>query len=55
MGYEGLVKYGERILETLENDEFVKNLAQHAVNPYTAWWLNQRPDTFLQNKGQTNE
>jgi nitrogenase molybdenum-iron protein alpha chain len=48
MGYEGLVNYGERILETLENDEFVKNLEKHAVNPYTDWWLEQAPYTFLQ-------
>lgn len=48
MGYEGLVNYGERILETIENDEFVKNLEKHAINPYTKWWLEQRPDYFLQ-------
>ncbi len=48
MGYEGLVNYGERILETLENDEFVKNLEKHAVNPYTRWWLEQEPHYFLQ-------
>ena len=47
MGYEGLVNYGERILETIENDEFVKNLAKHSVNPYTKWWLEQEPYTFL--------
>lgn len=47
MGYEGIVRYGERILEALENDEFVKNLQQHAVNPYTKWWLAQEPYTFL--------
>lgn len=47
MGYEGLVKYGNQILETIENDEFVKNLAKHAVNPYTKWWLEQEPYTFL--------
>ena len=47
MGYEGLVKYGNQILETLENDEFVKNLEKHAVNPYTKWWLEQEPYTFL--------
>jgi nitrogenase molybdenum-iron protein alpha chain len=50
MGYEGLVNYGERILETLENDEFVKNLEKHAVNPYSAWWLNRQPGTFLQQR-----
>lgn len=47
MGYEGLINYGERILETLENDEFVKNLEKHAVNPYTKWWLEQQPHHFL--------
>lgn len=51
MGYEGLIKYGERILETLENDEFIKNLEKHAVNPYTKWWLDQQPNTFLQKRG----
>ena len=51
MGYEGLVNYGERILETMENDEFVKNLEKHAVNPYTKWWLEQEPHHFL--KGGT--
>lgn len=48
MGYEGIVHYGERILETMENDEFVKNLAKHAVNPYTKWWLDQETHYFLQ-------
>lgn len=48
MGYEGLVNYGERLLEVIENDEFVKNLEKHAVNPYTKWWLAQDPYTFLQ-------
>lgn len=48
MGYEGLVRYGERILETLENDEFVKNLEKHAINPYTKWWLSQKPGAFLE-------
>jgi nitrogenase molybdenum-iron protein alpha chain len=47
MGYEGIIHYGERILETIENDEFVKNLEKHASNPYTKWWLSQEPYTFL--------
>lgn len=47
MGYEGLVRYGERILETIENDEFVTNLKEHSLNPYTKWWLEQEPYTFL--------
>jgi nitrogenase molybdenum-iron protein alpha chain len=47
MGYEGILRYGERILETIENDEFVKNLEKHSVNPYTKWWFSQEPYTFL--------
>ncbi|GAE87900.1 nitrogenase [Acetivibrio straminisolvens JCM 21531] len=47
MGYEGLVNYGERLLEVIENDEFVKNLEKHAINPYTKWWLEQPPYYFL--------
>ncbi|MDR2176069.1 MAG: hypothetical protein LBO82_09085 [Synergistaceae bacterium] len=48
MGYEGIVKYGRRIVETLENDEFVKNLAKHTIMPYSKWWLTQDPYTFLE-------
>jgi nitrogenase molybdenum-iron protein alpha chain len=53
MGYEGLVNYGERLIEAIENDEFVKNLEKRASNPYTKWWLEQRPNAFLQ--GGNNE
>jgi len=48
MGYEGLVNYGERLLEAIENDEFVKNLQKHARMPYTKWWLEQPTDYFLE-------
>jgi nitrogenase molybdenum-iron protein alpha chain len=52
MGYKGLVNYGERILDALENDEFVTNLARHAINPYTDWWLEQKPDAFLKGESE---
>jgi nitrogenase molybdenum-iron protein alpha chain len=35
-------------VEALRNDEFVKNLARHTVNPYTDWWLAQDPFMFLE-------
>jgi nitrogenase molybdenum-iron protein alpha chain len=47
MGYEGIVKYGRRIVDAIENDEFVKNLAKHTVIPYSKWWLEQDPYAFL--------
>lgn len=46
-GYQGLLNYGERILETLDNKEFVTNLAKHSTIPYTKWWLDQNPFFFL--------
>jgi nitrogenase molybdenum-iron protein alpha chain len=47
MGYEGIVRYGKRIAETIENDEFVKNLKKHTINPYSKWWFAQKPFFFL--------
>jgi nitrogenase molybdenum-iron protein alpha chain len=46
-GYQGLLNYAERILETLDNKEFVTNLAKHSTIPYTKWWLDQDPFFFL--------
>ncbi|HWR42651.1 nitrogenase component 1 [Sporomusa sp.] len=46
-GYQGVLKYAERILETLDNREFVTNLAKHSTMPYTKWWLEQNPFSFL--------
>jgi nitrogenase molybdenum-iron protein alpha chain len=48
MGYQGAVNYGKAILEVLENNEFVTNLARHAINPYSKWWLEQQPYSFLE-------
>lgn len=46
-GYQGMLNYAERILETLDNKEFVTNLAKHSSMPYTKWWLEQNPFSFL--------
>lgn len=46
-GYQGVLNYAERILETLDNREFVTNLARHSSMPYTKWWLEQNPYHFL--------
>jgi nitrogenase molybdenum-iron protein alpha chain len=46
-GYQGILNYAERILEALDNREFVENLARHSQMPYTKWWLSQDPYHFL--------
>lgn len=46
-GYDGILNYAKRVAETLDNTEFVKNLAKHSSMPYTKWWLEQEPYAFL--------
>ncbi|MFL0196386.1 nitrogenase component 1 [Clostridium sp. WILCCON 0269] len=50
LGYQGLINYGNKILDVLETPEFVKNIAAHSKLVYTDWWLNQKPDAFLGGK-----
>ncbi len=47
LGYQGLINYGELILDTISNPAFVKNIAAHNKLPYTDWWLAQEPFSFL--------
>jgi len=49
-GYEGVLNYASRIVEALDSIEFVSNLAKHSSMPYTKWWLEQDPFTFLGGK-----
>ncbi|NWJ46879.1 MAG: nitrogenase [Chloroflexi bacterium] len=46
-GYQGVLNYAEKILDILDNQEFTTNLAKHSTIPYTRWWLEQDPFTFL--------
>jgi nitrogenase molybdenum-iron protein alpha chain len=46
-GYQGVLNYAERILDTFATIEFTKNLAKHSTIPYTKWWFQQDPFTFL--------
>jgi nitrogenase molybdenum-iron protein alpha chain len=46
-GYQGILNYAQRMVETLDNREFVTNLAKHSSMPYTKWWLDQDPFSFL--------
>jgi nitrogenase molybdenum-iron protein alpha chain len=47
LGYEGLLNYGRKILDSITNPAFVQNLARHTRLPYTEWWLAQQPFSFL--------
>jgi nitrogenase molybdenum-iron protein alpha chain len=48
IGYQGLLNYGHKILDAVSNPAFVRNLARHTRLPYSDWWLNQTPFTFLE-------
>jgi len=53
MLYDGLIRYGELILQTITNPAFIKNIAKHSKLPYTNWWMKQ--DTFSFLGGEDNE
>lgn len=53
LGYQGLLNYGYKILDVLATKEFAENIASHSELPYTDWWLEQNPYTFL--GGEANE
>jgi nitrogenase molybdenum-iron protein alpha chain len=45
-GYQGIVNYGEKLVDALDNVEFLENLARHGRMPYSSWWLEQSPFAF---------
>jgi nitrogenase molybdenum-iron protein alpha chain len=47
-GYQGTLDFGERIIDALTNNSLAKNLAQRIKLPYTDWWFEQDPFTFLE-------
>lgn len=48
VGYQGLINYGELILDTISNTSFVKGIAAHNKLPYTDWWLKQETFRFME-------
>jgi nitrogenase molybdenum-iron protein alpha chain len=48
LGYRGLLRYGRKIVDTIANPSFVKNLAAHTRLPYTDWWLGQEPSSMME-------
>ena len=48
LGYQGLLNYGHKVLDTISNPAYVQNLARHTQLPYADWWFNQEPFAFLE-------
>lgn len=47
-GHRWLVNFGWRILDALTNRNFVTKLAGRVKLPYSAWWYEQNPYSFLE-------
>jgi nitrogenase molybdenum-iron protein alpha chain len=43
IGYDGVIRLGEKIYETIKTRKWVDKIARHARLPYTKWWLEQNP------------
>lgn len=48
LGYQGILNYGEKLLETLERQDFARKIEKHRRFPYTKWWMEQIPSYFLE-------
>ncbi|MDR1097134.1 MAG: hypothetical protein LBL57_03275, partial [Tannerella sp.] len=46
-GYKGTLRFGKTLLDLILNRSFTENLSKHVRLPYTDWWMQQKPDTFL--------
>ena len=46
VGYDGMIRVGEALLEILSRRKFAKTLKEHVKLPYTDWWLSQ-DDPFI--------
>jgi nitrogenase molybdenum-iron protein alpha chain len=47
LAYKGLLRFGHRIFDAVNNPSFYRNLSRHARLPYTEWWLKQKSNVFL--------
>ncbi|MNO04100.1 hypothetical protein D3C81_2250070 [compost metagenome] len=47
-GYQGTIDFGHRIIDTLTNNSLAVNLAKRIRLPYTDWWYEQDPFTFME-------
>lgn len=51
IGYSGVIRTGEKIVQVLQMQKLVKNMAKHARFPYTDWWYEQDP--FMYQAGES--
>jgi len=49
-GYNGIVNFGNILVDKLTNRALAKNLANRIKLPYTSWWLEQDSFAFLQDE-----
>lgn len=41
-GYEGLLRFGERLADLADNPYHVRRMAAHTQLPYSEWWMEQK-------------
>jgi nitrogenase molybdenum-iron protein alpha chain len=53
-GYQGTIDFGHRIIDTLANNSLAVNLAKRIRLPYTDWWYEQDPFTFMESENTSH-
>jgi nitrogenase molybdenum-iron protein alpha chain len=55
MLYDGLIRFGNLLYRAIANPAFTQNIARHSKLPYTDWWMQQDPFTFLEELSEEHE
>jgi nitrogenase molybdenum-iron protein alpha chain len=50
VGYDGIIRTGETILDILSRKKFNQVLSRHVKSPYNSWWLSQTDPFLLSNR-----
>ena len=46
VGYDGLIRLGERLWENYITRKFNKTIQEHSTLPYTDWWMNEEGESL---------
>jgi nitrogenase molybdenum-iron protein alpha chain len=50
VGYEGVVRMGQRLLQVLQTRKLLDNVIRHYSLPYTDWWLREEDPFYFEGK-----
>jgi len=53
-GYDGILEFGYRLIDTLANNSLARNLSKRVSLPYHDWWFQQESFSLLEDEEFTD-